>query len=464
MISLVPVRADHLSCYGYRMPTTPTIDAFGKSGTLFENVYSTGAWTPPAHASTLTGLFPSRHGVLGSGGLNENIRTLPELLGERGYRTAGFVNSVHMGPFKKLDRGFDEFVRIGGGNDPGMLYRSHHPLAEVLRRLGLLHKKKGSRQTTRAGKAWLTRHAQDPDPFFLLIHYHQAHHPYLPPWRDRRRFVTPESANADWRKVDRINLNPHLHLSRTETMDRAEAAAMRSLYDAELHHLDRDHVGAILHHIDSLGLTEHSIVVMTSPHGENLGDHGLSTHVGCLYDTLLRVPLIFRYPPSVPAGMRVGSLAQVTDVAPTLFDLAGLPPVDHFIDGASLLPFAGNRSKRTFAYAEWAGGGFDDNLLPEGQRLYSARPEVLARIKTGLRMIRVGDFKLIRSDSGSVELFDIVADPGETVDLATTATDRVEELSEALDMLIGRLDRKIGPPSTVTADIRSELQSLGYRI
>ena len=124
MISLVPVRADHLSCYGYSRQTTPQIDAFAKTGTVFDNAYSTGAWTPPAHASTLTGLYPSRHGVLGSGGLDDGILTLPELLGANGYRSVGFINSVHMGPFKKLDRGFDEFTRIGGGNSRNMLSRS----------------------------------------------------------------------------------------------------------------------------------------------------------------------------------------------------------------------------------------------------------------------------------------------------------------------------------------------------
>jgi arylsulfatase A-like enzyme len=117
--------------------------------------------------------------------LNEGVATLPGLLRQHGYRTAGFVNSVHMGPFKGLDRGFDEFVRFGGGNDPRMRYRSNHPAAEILRSMGLLRKKKGSHQTTLAAKAWLTRHARDSDPFFLLIHYHQAHHPYMPRRRAR---------------------------------------------------------------------------------------------------------------------------------------------------------------------------------------------------------------------------------------------------------------------------------------
>ena len=106
IISLVPLRADHLSCYGYHRETTPNIDRLAAEGTIYERAYSTASWTPPAHASLVTGRYPSSHGAFGDASLSDSVPTIAELLGELGYQSVGFVNASHLGKFKQLDRGF----------------------------------------------------------------------------------------------------------------------------------------------------------------------------------------------------------------------------------------------------------------------------------------------------------------------------------------------------------------------
>jgi hypothetical protein len=112
IVLAVPLRADHLSCYGWHLKTSPNIDSLASEGTLFTQAYSTAAWTPPAHASLLTGLYPSRHGVVGESGLHHLVPTMPELLSSMGYRTVAFVQQSLLGPYTGLNRGFHEFYEL----------------------------------------------------------------------------------------------------------------------------------------------------------------------------------------------------------------------------------------------------------------------------------------------------------------------------------------------------------------
>src|SRR5215207_7523722 len=188
VLSAAPLRADHLSCYGYGRDTSPHLDALAAEGTLFERAYSTGAWTPPTFGSLMTGLYPSSHGVTVASGLAESIRTLPQALAAAGYRTAGFSTSSLIGQLKQLDRGFAEYFepwsarRGDSGTAPGSLparawkaVRGSAVLSEVWRRskhlswrLGLSDKE-GGRMTRRVIE-WIEGDARRCEPFFLLVH------------------------------------------------------------------------------------------------------------------------------------------------------------------------------------------------------------------------------------------------------------------------------------------------------
>lgn len=112
LVSIDTLRADHLSCYGYYKDTTPNIDRIASEGTIFRKNYSTGVWTPPGHASMLTGLYVSEHGVYGDRRLSDSIPTIATVLKENGYQTAGFVNNSQVGELVGLHKGHDMFVRL----------------------------------------------------------------------------------------------------------------------------------------------------------------------------------------------------------------------------------------------------------------------------------------------------------------------------------------------------------------
>jgi arylsulfatase A-like enzyme len=479
VLSVAPLRADHLSCYGYGRDTTPHLDALAAEGTLFERAYTTGAWTPPTFGSLLTGLYPSSHGVTVRSGLAESVRTLPQVLAGAGYRTAGFSASSLIGQIKQLDRGFHEFHEpwssrrgeAGEAKAGGPLarawqaVRSSTVVAETWRRakhlswrLGLADKEGG--RTVRRVVAWLEAEARRREPFFLLLHVQEMHHPYLAPRPYRYRYLERGAPGVNWELLRRINVNPYLFVTGKVSPGPAEFAALAALYDAEIRYTDAL-LGEVLTALRRQGLLDRTVVAALAPHGESLGDHGLGEHQGCLYEALVRVPLILRYPEKVPAGLRANGLAQITDVFPTLLDLAGVGADDLPLQGWSLLPLERERG-RDAVYAEQEG-----NRIRQLEEIAGPqdRPHV-ERFARALRMIRTGDGKYIRAADGSEELYDLAADPGELDNLAPRQPERARAMAARLDSFLDTLQQRRGSahPGQVERSVLEELRALGYRI
>jgi arylsulfatase A-like enzyme len=475
VLSAAPLRADRLACYGYGRDTSPNLDALAAEGTLFERFYTTGAWTPPTFGSLLTGLYPSSHGVTVQSGLAESVRTLPQVLAGAGYHAAGFSTSSLIGQLKQLDRGFHEYheplsSRRGetrAGRSPWQTLRSTPIVAEGWRRarhlswrLGLADKE-GGRMARRVVE-WLEAEGRRREPFFLLVHIQEMHHPYLAPGPHRYRYIDRGAPGVDWGLVRRINVNPYLFVTGKVTPGPAELAALGALYDAEVRYTD-GLLGGILAALRRQGLFDKTVVAALSPHGENLGDHGLGEHQGCLYETLVRVPMILRYSETVPAGQRVAGLAQITDVFPTLLGLAGVESEGLALQGWSL-PFDGSTGREA-VYAEQQG-----NRIRQLEEIAGPGDKpILERFGRSLRMVRVGDAKYIHA-SGSIggigELYDLAADPGELDDLAPRQPERAREMAARLDSFLDTLHQRSGAahPEQVDRSVIEELRSLGYRI
>lgn len=476
ILSVAPLRADHLSCYGYGRDTSPHLDALASEGALFENACTTGAWTPPTFGSLLSGLYPSSHGVTVTSGLAEPVRTLPQVLAEAGYHTAGFSTSSLIGRLKQLDRGFHEFEEPwssrGAGQTAGPLarawrtVRSSALVAEGWRRakhlswrLGLGDK--GGGETTRRVVAWLEAEARRREPFFLLVHLQEMHHPYLAPGPDRYRYIERGAPGVDWAALRRINVNPYLYVAGKVAAGPAELAALGALYDGEIRYTDAL-LGQILAALRRQGLLDRTVVAALAPHGENVGAHGLIEHQGCLYETLVHMPLILRHPDKIPAGLRLGGLAQITDVFPTLLDLAGLGAAAPPLQGWSLLPLVQGQAGREAVYAEQEG-----NRIRQLEEI--AGPEdkpLIERLGRSLRMIRVGDAKYIRASDGGEELYDLAADRGELDNLAPRQPERARAMAARLDSFLETLQPQSGAahPEQVERSVIEELRSLGYRI
>jgi choline-sulfatase len=193
------------------------------------------------------------------------------------------------------------------------------------------------------------------------------------------------------------------------------------------------------------GILDKTLVILLSPHGENLGEHGLGGHQACLYEPIIHIPLIMRCPNVVPTGMRVQSLVQLTDILPTVLDLIDFNADNLRLQGISLSRMHSNRIQRDFAIAEWEGGV---PALLEG-------------------MLREGDYKYIWASDGREELFNLADDPKELRNLASQEPERVSAMARRLKDLQGSYTHptKLVPThNDVEETILNDLRALGYRI
>jgi arylsulfatase A-like enzyme len=291
LISLDTLRADHLGCYGYARPTSPTIDELAARSAVFERAYSSFPSTTGSHMTLFTGLYPCAHG-LGSvtAELAPDIDTLAEVVRAAGYTTAAFTEDGGITAAGGFARGFGTYVENVSIKGKSPRSPSERTFADAL--------------------AWIERRARV-GPWFVFIHTYEVHEPLAPPEGYRER-VVPDGDSSPL-----------------------------ALYDAEIRYLD-DLVAGLLAGLERAGVADDTILVLFSDHGEQFGEHGIYGHQNSLYDTLLHVPLILHAPGLAPAGTRVRTPVGLVDVRPTVLDLLGLPPRGQ-AHGRSLVPLLQGR-------------------------------------------------------------------------------------------------------------------------
>ncbi len=298
LIVLDTVRADHLSVYGYDRPTTPVLERMASEGVLFENAFATGPWTIPSHASFFTGLYPGVHRCTHERlWLDRDHLTLAEQLRDRGYVTLGYSNNPLVGRLSKLDAGFDRFVE-GWELKPSIFVAA-----------GLLYwffpevfpADAGAATTWRRVDPWLHDLSGSGSPFFIFINYMEAHHPYT---RHPEAMVFFSSEKRAYERLRRIKIDFHAWSVGRGRINAQKSATIKTLYDGEIHYLDSQ-VGKILDTLEETGLDRNTAVIVMSDHGELFGAHGVWGHDRTLYHPLIHVPLIVRFPGTLPKGKRV---------------------------------------------------------------------------------------------------------------------------------------------------------------
>jgi len=433
LVVLDTTRRDRLSLYGYERPTTPQLEQLATESTVWEEAYSTSSWTSPSHASLFTGLHPAAHGVTQSAwSMGPELDTLAERLSAGGYRTAGIVGNPMVGRVFGFDQGFDEYHETWREKRaPGR----EHPAVEHLGRL---------------------LDSADRRPLFAFINLIEPHSPYTSGAEHREDFVRHadlELVNNQWRS----------YYAGEVRFDPRELEQLGDVYDAGLRHVD-ELVGALVASLRAHGVLERTVLVVTSDHGENLGEHEHLDHVFSLYEPTVRIPLLARHPGSFAAGARVEGPVQLTDVYFTLLGIAGLEPggtggVTGGRDLRGSEPLEPRPVLLSYDYPKQA-------LRAMGER---AEAPALELYKRRLWALREGDLKLIAGDDGQLELYDLSADPGELHDLAPQQVERAEALRARLLELVAshRLARAAvvtpraegGELDPVTA---AKLRELGY--
>lgn len=301
LISLDTLRSDRLSCYGYERQTSPRLDALAERGALFENTIAESSWTLPSHMTMLTGTYPATHKVtLPTKTAGADVRFLAQMLQDAGYHTGASTEGGFVGEIYGFSRGFDS-------------YEEHEPLVEK----------------TFAGARRFLRATPDDRPFFLFLHTFAVHCPYAPPGGYADMFVSDDAEPMDtWGKCG----NPYYN---SVDLTEGQVRHLSDQYDGSIRQVD-DLIAGLLDELDEGGTLGNTLVVVTSDHGEEFGEHGQIGHERSLYVECLRVPLVFAGP-GVPPGTRSADPVGLVDLAPTVLDLLGLA-VPETVEGHSLVP------------------------------------------------------------------------------------------------------------------------------
>jgi arylsulfatase A-like enzyme len=401
LLVLDTARALNLSLYGYPRQTSPHIDSLASRGVVFERAYATASWTLPSHASLFTGLEAHELSTDVHVPLDTREPTLAERLASSGYATAGFVaNQRYASSEWGLARGFVRYevypVRLAELPLNASLGRRMVTLGRIRRtvRFGEIVNRKRADRVNRELLAWLERRPGKDRPFFAFLNYYDAHEPYLPPAPYATSFATARPAFSQHNRyhVRETELSPRYR----RAMDSTERARHRDAYDGALRYLD-DRIAALLRSLDGRGLLANTIVVITSDHGEHLGEHDRFLHAFDLLAPVLHVPLILLYPRGLPGGVRVAGPVSLRDIPATIDDVAGF-------QGRLALPGASLRSL-------WSNSDSGE----------AGRP-VLASFKTGCRgeprfAVVLARHHYIQDGACGEHLYDLADDPLEGRDL-----------------------------------------------
>ena len=451
LVSIDTLRADHVGCYGYDGGTTPNLDALARRGILFRRAVSQAPYTLPAHATILSGQFPSVHRAERPSDQLSLQRSplLAQTLARAGLRTQAFTGGVFLNADFGFDKGFDAFDPIDPlrpressffaelvARSAAREDRPHRPWEPPFAVPAELLDERGPEHVL----GWLDAHADEA--FFLLLHTYVVHD-YDPPagWLDcAARGCTSERVDYNEYKISR-----GLGWQARPVSD-ADRAHLVHRYDAALRYAD-DVLGRLLARLEELGIAERTVVVVTSDHGEEFFERGFVQHGKTLYEELLSVPLVLAVPGVAPRV--VDEPVMTADVAPTILAALGLPP-DPRMQGIDLLgrDLAGRGAwsevHDDFVHKEaW--------LDPSGWKLIHAPP----------------DESVVFPSEREWSLFDLGRDPGERAELSAAEARRFAELRARRERQRATLDdiaRELGASEAgeLSAETQAQLRQLGY--
>ncbi len=433
LISVDTLRADHLSCYGYARRTSPSIDRIAREGTLFTNAQSASSWTTPSHMTMLTSLRVPIHGVDRPGRqLAPGRTTLAEQLRDVGYDTAAFVGAPTLSRAFGFDRGFTRYENLLGLPDSAKPAGRGPDLPEDV--LLHTHDVKPAQAVARAARTWIESEARAP--FFAFVHLWDPHYDYRPSPPYDRLFDPGYEGTFDFSHVE-------ANAAICADMPEADREHLIALYDGEIAATDAI-IGGIVDTLERTGRLDETLIVLTSDHGEEFFEHDGKGHVHTLYQEIVHVPLVFRYPRLVPAGRHVDAVFGAAHLMSTILGLVGVPPPPD-IAGRDLSAVVRGAAAPAdlWAFAE----------------VEPTHPEPFY-------LVRIGDFALLGSRGASEQkvAFDVRTDPFEHRGHPMSAAKRRAFAHYVDEATAGSAGLRGSGPSPVTLDALTlrELRELGY--
>lgn len=412
LITVDTLRADHLGCYGYRLETSPTIDALAKSGVRFADATVQWPKTWPSMASMLTGTYPDTNGIRLSPRrpLPPANVTLAEMLKDAGYRTAAVVSNANLSRHFAFDQGFEHFVEAWAAR-----FKSETGESEFRNSPGLVKKYADATFVTDEAIRWVGEIPAD-QPFMLWAHYMEPHGPYIPP----QKYATLFAGQYASKRLT-VKEIPHYQLQydTASTHLITDHGFYMAQYDREIRYLD-DELGRLFDALDRTGRREQTLVVFTADHGESLGEHDYYFEHGRVpYQTTGQVPWIMSLPGRLPADEVLPMPVGLIDLVPTVLEILGLDrPAS--VEGVSLYATLRGESSEAPPFVYMEAGRYEPSQL----------------------VVRWGPWKLVHFrhprdrdelKRGEFALFNLHVDPGEVHDVGAAHPDVVESMRRALD-------------------------------
>src|SRR5580658_4803579 len=409
LITLDTTRADRMGFLGSKRGLTPNLDALARQSVVFMRAYAQIPLTTPSHAVLLTGTYPQFNHLDGLvQPLRPELPYLPDLLHQHGYHTAAFVGSMVLDPATSaapgFDRGFDVYDADFHNPQPGEdRYHSLERRAE---------------DVANRAMGWLSQNSQGP--FFLWLHFYDAHEPYDPPEPFKTHYASEP-------------------------------------YVGEIAYADSV-VGSVMEVLHRHGLYQNTVIAIAADHGEAFGEHGEKFHGMFLYDETIHVPLLLKLPGEKFAGKRVEARVALADVAPSVLEAASVP-VPAAMQGQSLFSLmnVAGSSARPSAGEQSAGG---EKGTPE-RAIYS-ETNYAHRIYGWSELHSWRKEKYLYVQAPKRELYDQVSDPEALKNLASAD----KAIADTLDRQLTDFKKKTSGAAVAQAKLNPEaeekLRALGY--
>jgi arylsulfatase A-like enzyme len=435
-IVLDTARADRMSLYGYERETTPFLKRWASQAVVFDRCFSNGIWTLPSHATMFTGLSVRQHGTdWEHPWLDDEFVTVAELLRDAGYRTASFSNNPCIAHHSNLTQGFEEHYQIDR-----LSQLTRFSLEYVVRRLGRtpplpwMDHDFGAALTNYMIADWLQSRRQFDSPIFLFVNYLEPHLPFAVPREFRELFMNDVQVARSYRLRQNaygeeiVQVARRANLQGTEILSRNDSEVLRRQYEAALRYLDF-RVGELLDVFSQQGLLQHSLVIISSDHGEYLNDHGMWAHQFLAYNDVLHVPLLLRQPNRTTAS-RVSTPVQLSDLYNTVLnETLGSDMSPPAVESRVLLRTVEAHNEGRMVVSEYGGPGQTVKRLAED---HESDAVVLHRFAPQAA-VQDACAKLLVSTDGQLELYDTKSDPGELRNLIAALPAEAERLATHLE-------------------------------
>jgi arylsulfatase A-like enzyme len=429
LILIDALRAENVGCYGYERPVSPVLDAFSKEAVKFECCYTHASWTKPSCSSMLTSLYPCMHGTNVHGAvLPEEVTTISEIFKQQGYVTYCYMANPNLKAIFGFNQGFDFFDDLMIRDR--MYYAAvrnlpvfNHLLLSLSGRTFIWIDNDNAKVANGRIFPWLEQNKDAT--FFMYLHYMDPHNPYAPPPPYDTLFEH-EEGNV--------------------------ASTCIALYDGEIRFVD-EHIGHLFEKLKALGLYDNTLIVLTSDHGEEFGEHGTWFHGKSIYQQALRVPLIIRFPDETLNRRVVSTPVRNVDIMPTILHAVKVP-YEGALEGVSLLPLLLDGRQRPAKRDVYVDENLDTRFIFKGL-VKDARWKYILTEKSEERDT---------DKYGYEELYDLENDPGETTNLIEAYPDTLTKLRDLVSehRQYCKTRAIVAPERALDQETIEQLKALGY--